>query len=64
MKIDHHRSLLDTSNCQTYTEVIVTNKEKPYAIGARMRINRDKVAEASRFSGRQPATGFSTPTPT
>jgi len=45
MKIDHHRSLLDTSNCQTYTEVIVTDKEKPYAIGARMRINRDKIAE-------------------
>ena len=45
MKIDHHRSLLDTSNCQTYTEVIVTDKEKPYAIGARMRINREKIAE-------------------
>src|SRR5204863_10012584 len=30
MKIDHHRSLLDTSTCQTYTEVIVTDKEHPY----------------------------------
>ena len=29
MKIDHHRSLLDPSTCQTFTEVIVTNKEKP-----------------------------------
>src|SRR5262245_19457438 len=28
MKIDFHRSLLDTSSCQTFTEVIVTNKEK------------------------------------
>ena len=45
MKIDHHRSLLDTATCQTYTEVLVTNKEKPYALGARMRINRDKIAE-------------------
>src|SRR4051812_32653869 len=27
MKIDHTRSLLDTATCQTYTEVIVTDKE-------------------------------------
>ena len=45
MKIDHHRSLLDPSTCQTFTEVIVTNKEKPYVLGTRMRVNRDKVAE-------------------
>ena len=45
MKIDHHRSLLDTSNCQTFTEVIVTDKAKPYVLGTRMRINRDKIAE-------------------
>jgi hypothetical protein len=45
MKIDHHRSLLDTATCQTFTEVIVTNKEKPYVLGTRLRVNRDKVAE-------------------
>jgi len=45
MKIDHHRSLIDTSTCQTFTEVIVTNKEKPYVLGTRMRVNRDKIAE-------------------
>jgi hypothetical protein len=45
LKIDHHRSLLDTSSCQTFTEVIVTNKEAPYVLGTRMRINHDKVAE-------------------
>src|SRR5262249_5485217 len=27
MKIDHHRSLLDPATCQTFTEVIVTNKD-------------------------------------
>ena len=27
MKIDHQRSLLDTATCQTFTEVIVTDKE-------------------------------------
>jgi len=45
MTIDHHRSLLDPSTCQTFTEVIVTNKEKPYVLGTRMRVNRDKIAE-------------------
>ena len=45
MTIDHHRSLLDASTCQTFTEVIVTNKEKPYVLGTRLRVNRDKVAE-------------------
>jgi len=45
MKIDHTRSLIDVSTCQTFTEVIVTNKEKPYVLGTRMRVNRDKIAE-------------------
>jgi len=45
MKIDHHRSLLDSSTCQTFTEVIVTNKERPYVLGTRLRVNRDKIAE-------------------
>jgi len=45
MTIDHQRSLLDTSTCQTFTEIIVTNKEKPYVFGTRLRVNRDKIAE-------------------
>src|SRR4029079_17957520 len=45
MKIDHHRSLLDPSTCETFTEVIVTNTEKPYVLGTRLRVNRDKIAE-------------------
>jgi len=45
MKIDFHRSLLDTATCQTFTEVIVTNREKPYVLGTRLRVNRDKIAE-------------------
>jgi hypothetical protein len=45
MTIDHKRSLLDTSSCQTFTEVIVSNKEKPYVFGTRLRVNRDKIAE-------------------
>jgi hypothetical protein len=45
MKIDFHRSLLDTDTCQTFTEVIVTDKENPYVLGARLRVNHDKIAE-------------------
>ncbi|HXD72960.1 MAG TPA: hypothetical protein VN628_04460, partial [Vicinamibacterales bacterium] len=45
MTIDHQRSLLDTSTCQTFTEVIVTNKEKPWILGTRLRVNRDTIAE-------------------
>src|SRR5215475_4876484 len=45
MKIDHHRSLLDTANCQTFTEVIVTDKANPYVLGTRMRINHGLIAE-------------------
>jgi len=45
MKIDHHRSLLDTSTCQTFTEVIVSDKADPYALGTRLRVNHGLIAE-------------------
>ena len=45
MTIDHQRSLFDTATCQTFTEVIVANKEKPYVLGTRLRVNHDKIAE-------------------
>ena len=45
MKIDHSRSLLDTATCQTFTEVIVTDKASPYVIGTRMRVNHELIAE-------------------
>lgn len=45
LAIDHHRSLLDTSTCQSFTEVIVTDEDKPYVLGTRMRVNHDKIAE-------------------
>jgi hypothetical protein len=45
MTIDHQRSLLDTATCQTFSEVIVTNREKPYVLGTRLRVNHDKIAE-------------------
>jgi hypothetical protein len=45
MKIDHHRTLVDTSTCQTFTEVIVADKANPYALGTRLRVNHGLVAE-------------------
>lgn len=45
MNIDHHRSLLDTATCQTYTEVIVSDKASPYALGTRLRVNHGLIAE-------------------
>lgn len=45
MKIDHHRSLLDTSTCQTFTEVIVTDKAAPHVLGTRLRVNHALIAE-------------------
>jgi hypothetical protein len=45
LKIDHHRSLLDESTCQTFTEVIVTDAAQPYILGTRLRVNHDKIAE-------------------
>ena len=45
MKIDHHRSLLDTATCQTFTEVIVSDTTHPYALGTRLRVNHGLIAE-------------------
>src|SRR5678815_3691955 len=45
MKIDNHRSLIDPSTCQTFTEVIVADKANPYVLGTRLRVNHDKIAE-------------------
>src|SRR5579862_8233422 len=45
LKIDFHRTLIDTATCQTFTEVIVTDKSHPYVLGTRLRVNHDKIVE-------------------
>jgi len=45
LKIDFNRSIYDESTCQTFTEVIVTNKAEPYVIGTRLRVISDKIVE-------------------
>jgi hypothetical protein len=45
LKIDFHRSFLDPHTCQTFTEVIVTDKAAPHVAATRLRWNRDKIVE-------------------
>jgi hypothetical protein len=45
LKMDFHRTLIDTATCQTFTEVIVTDKTHPYVLGTRIRVNHDKIVE-------------------
>jgi hypothetical protein len=45
MKIDFHRTVYDVATCQTFTEVIVTNKAEPYVMGTRMRVVTGKISE-------------------
>ncbi|KAH8591582.1 hypothetical protein B0O99DRAFT_663545 [Bisporella sp. PMI_857] len=43
LKIDHSRSILDTTICGTFTEIIVTDPAKPYVVATRMLFTDDKV---------------------
>jgi hypothetical protein len=45
LKLDFHRTLIDPATCQTFTEVIVTDKTHPYVLGTRLRVNHDKITE-------------------
>jgi hypothetical protein len=45
LKIDFHRTLIDPATCQSFTEVIVTDKSHPYVLGTRIRVNHDKIVE-------------------
>lgn len=45
LAMDHHRTLLDTIACETFTEAIVTDKSEPYALGTRHSVGRGGVTE-------------------
>jgi hypothetical protein len=45
LKIDFSRSLLDTEICETFTEVIVTDKGHPYVLGVRSKVADRKISE-------------------
>jgi hypothetical protein len=44
-KIDFHRSLLDTQQCQTFTEVIITNPAHPYVLGTALTVKDGKISK-------------------
>jgi hypothetical protein len=45
LNITHSMTLIDQDSCQSFTEIIVTNKAEPYVAGVRLRVNHDKIAE-------------------
>lgn len=42
-KIDFHRSLLDTVNCATFTEAIITDPAHPYVLGTVLTLRGDRI---------------------
>jgi hypothetical protein len=45
LDIDFHRSLLDVDACETFTELIRTNKIHPYVLGTRLKLSNGKISE-------------------
>ena len=45
LKIDFNRSILDTTICETFTEVIVTDQSHPYVLGVRTRVSNRRISE-------------------
>jgi hypothetical protein len=45
LNINRSFALFDQDTCQTYVEIMVTDKADPYVAGIRMRVNYDKIAE-------------------
>jgi len=45
LDIDFHRSLLDVDACETFTELIRTNKQHPYVFGTRLKVVDRKISE-------------------
>lgn len=43
-KIDFHRSLLDTKNCESFTEVIITDPKHPYVLGTNIAVSNGKIS--------------------
>jgi hypothetical protein len=45
LKINRHMSIFDEATCQSFTEIIVTDKAEPYVAGVRLRVSHDRIAE-------------------
>lgn len=44
LKIDHNRSIYDTTACATFTELIVAKSPHPYVIGTRMLFTNNQIS--------------------
>ena len=58
LKIDQHRSLLDTARCETFTEVLVSDEANPLALGTRLHVNNDAVSEIEKIWSTTGYLGF------
>lgn len=45
LKIDHNRTSLDTTQCATFTELIVASSSAPHIIGMQMRLTDGKITK-------------------
>ena len=53
LKIDHNRSSLDTTQCATFTEIIVSTGTKPSVIGVQMRWNGSSISKIETLTTAQ-----------
>ncbi len=60
LKIDHNRSTLDTTQCATYTELIVTDTKNPHVIGTQLRFSDGKLSKIEALVTQQGDWAFST----
>ncbi|KAI1342590.1 hypothetical protein F5Y15DRAFT_413099 [Xylariaceae sp. FL0016] len=44
-KIDHNRSTYDTTQCKTYTELIITDSKAPHVVGTQMTFTGDTISK-------------------
>jgi len=49
LKIDHRRSIYDTTQCASYTELIVTDKSHPYVIGTQIWHSASNSSEIAKI---------------
>ena len=47
LKVDYHHSLLDVKQCETFTELAVTNPAHPYVIGTHLKVDDDVITAIS-----------------
>jgi hypothetical protein len=45
LKVDFHQNLLDTAICETFTQVVVTDKKHPYVLGVHLTAPKGKISE-------------------